>query len=216
VNTQLSSALKTVADLTAELAPIDRRIAKLTTLTQAVSPAQSERAALTSAQAHAVKAWVANAVDDEPAPVLDAAVLDRLDSEIRAHDASKASANEGIRALSAARNEIIEKLRAAEHAAHYHAVESIVAEAAPEIFAEVSATLQAYVDASSKFESLRAWLLDKAHVLKDAGLGNGLFSVTERLHADAAKLSKPPTIIDYAPFAARLHETLTPNAEEVA
>jgi hypothetical protein len=160
-----------------------------------------------------LKDWVASGDVDAPPPAMDAARLARMQDEINAFESSKASAQEGLRHLIAARSEIVAKLKVAEQGAAFEAVTSIAEEQLPIIIAEVNAALQAHAIAMGKFESLRGWIFDEARKSADGGMGNGLFSVAERIAGQAKRdMRQTPLTIDHSPFRDRLHEITLKDA----
>jgi chromosome segregation ATPase len=214
LNTPLTAALKQRDDIVEHLKPIDARIRKLEALVQSSSPAVSEKSALHSDHAQRLKTWVANADDNELPPSLDADRLQRLDAEIGAHESSKASASEGLRALIAARSKLVDEHKAAVAAAQFAATEHVINEALPEMIDSFNSAHKVLVDAKDRIDGAYQFLMSEG-----ARLSNTSFNArAERLWSEVtAKKIQPVSHVDFTPLRDRINELLAPaNAKEVA
>jgi hypothetical protein len=211
METPLSAALKQLGDIVEQMKPIDARIAKLERLTQSSSPAASEKAALHSDHEHSLKAWVANPESDMP-PTLDADRLSRLDAEIRAHESSKASANDGLRALIAARSKLLDEHRVASAAAHLAATEHVIAEMLPEMIDALNKAHKVLVETKDRIDNAYRFLMAEG-----ARLANTAYNArAERLWNEVkAKTVTPVSREDYTPFRDALNAILLPKSEEI-
>jgi hypothetical protein len=213
MNPQLTAAIKLRDEARAEVGAIDSRVGKLERLTQSSSPAASEKAALHSDHELSLKAWVASGDADAP-PALDADRLARLDAEIRAHESSKASANDGIAALIRARDPILVRVRAAESALHFVAVETLVADVLPELLNRYNEAHAQAVATRGQLESLHGFIVSEAEKRRNSGGDNGLFGVASRMWDEArTKTVAPPIIINHSDFSAKLDAILNPKKD---
>jgi hypothetical protein len=197
----------------AQIDAIDAKIERLSTLAQGTSPAVVERNAIVNDHQAALASW-AETGDGDP-PLLDSDRKARLEAEIKAFEDSRRSANDGISAMSATRTKHLEVFRRAEATAQFHGVESVATEALPAIVSGVNAALQAHTDAAGKLESLRTWILDEARRAADAGQGNGLFALAERLTDQANRaIVQAPKIIDATELRTRLLDVMSTRPME--
>jgi hypothetical protein len=214
MNTPLTAALKARDDIVEHLRPIDQRIGKLERLIQSSSPAASEKGALHSDHAVRLKQWVASGDVDALPPVLDADRLTRLDAEINAHESSKASANEGLRHLVAARAGLVDQHRAAVANAHFAAVEHMVNEDLPAMIADFNSAHIALVEAKDKIDTAYQFLMSEG-----ARLSNTSYNAkAERMWREVtAQKITPVSHVDFTALRDRINELLAPaNAKEAA
>jgi chromosome segregation ATPase len=212
LNTPLSAALKQRDDVIEQLKPIDARIAKLERLTQSSSPAASEKSALHSDHTVRLKDWVANGDTDTP-PALDSGRLARLDAEINAHESSKASASEGLRALIAARSKLVEEHTVASAAAQIAATEHAITEALPKMIDDFNSAHRVLVEAKDRIDNAYRFLMAEGARLANTQY-NGL---AERMWSEVkAKTVTPVSREDYTPFRDRIAALLAPaNVEAI-
>jgi hypothetical protein len=211
MNTPLSAALKQRDDIIEHLKPIDPRIGKLERLMQSSSPAASEKSALHSDHTVRIKDWVANGDTDTPPPVLDADRLSRLDAEINAHESSKASASDGLRALIGARSGLVDEHRTAVAAAHYAAVDHMVTESLPAMIDVFNEANKVSVDAKARIDGVYRFLMAEGTRLGDTSYN----ARAERMWNEVkSKTIQPVYREDHGPLRDRVNELLAPASAE--
>jgi hypothetical protein len=213
LNTQLHAALKARDDVVENLKPIDQRIAKIERLLQTASPAVAEKSALHSDHTVRLKDWVASGDVDAPPPAIAADRLARLDAEISAHESSKASASEGLRALVAARSKLVDEHRTAIAAAQFAASEHAITEALPKMIDDFNSAHRVLVEAKDRIDNAYRFLMAEGARLANTQY-NGL---AERMWSEVkAKTVTPVSREDYTPFRDRIAALLAPaNVEAI-
>jgi hypothetical protein len=170
VNQNLSDAIRARDTAAAEVDAIGAKISKLESGLAQTCPAVGELAALRAAAQAAALSW-----DGEgPLPTIDHKQAARLQDEIAAFDASKASAQAAVKTLVDRRNAATQARNEANARAEIAALSQILAEFEPRFVEEIKAAAQVYVDLVASRNEMRRFILAEANRRSDYELNRAI------------------------------------------